>query len=313
MSAASNAFGTAKSSSGVAKPDSAAEAGLMAMDGMSSTPNPAIAMFYFFVVTAIYCIITIFLGSSDAMQKVVMKACYILAVIVGEYFINLRLSFQLCGTYQWQTILFITIIPWLLIFGVMHLFLTMFPGWLAPFSNTFGYLVVKLMGLPDLMKELKPENSPDPKAFQAIDSLMNDPSLLINQYSPESKQTKPDPSDPDGIKIIETRPIFNGVWESLKASGVIKNNFLNTKDHDKMRDKLYKYVEMKYTISELIWNLLAGGLVTSVSYNYIIGIGCAKSPELMKRNHEAYKVAQKQKLDNNELKQANSPNYRQSQ
>ena len=59
------------------------------------------------------------------------------------------------------------------------------------------------MGLPDLMKEIKPENSPDAQAFQAIDSLMRDPSLLINQYSPESIKTINDPSDPLGIKMIE--------------------------------------------------------------------------------------------------------------
>ena len=111
--------------------------------------------FFFFIVTAIYCIINIFIGGGNTMQKIIMKACYIIIVVIGEYFINLNLSYQMCKVYQWQTILFITIVPWLLIFGVMHLFLTMFPGWLSPFSNTFGYLVVKLMGLPELMKLIK--------------------------------------------------------------------------------------------------------------------------------------------------------------
>lgn len=279
------------------------------IDKLTSTPNPAVAMIYFFIVTAVYCIITIFMGGSNGMQKIIMKSCYMLAIVVGEYFINLNLSYQMCKVYQWQTILFITIIPWLLIFAVMHLFLSMFPGWLSPFSNTFGYLVVKLMGLPDLMKELKPEKSPDAQAFQAISSLMNDPSLLINQYSPESIKDIPDPSDSTGVKLIQTRPIFNGVWESLKASGVIKQ-FDNIKENDKNRDKLYKYVDMKYTISELIWNLLAGGLVTSVSYNYIIGIGCAKSAEQIKQQHDAYQAAQKHKIATNAIKQDNEPNYR---
>ena len=310
MSAAGNAFAASKTAAGSSGSGSKDASSLM--DNISSTPNPAIAMIYFFIVTCVYCIITIFLGGGDPMQKIIMKACYILAVVVGEYFINLKLSFQMCKVYQWQTILFITIIPWLLIFGVMHLFLTMFPGWLAPFSNTFGYLVVKLMGLPDLMKVLQPENVADPKAFQAIDSLTNDPSLLINQYSPEAKKDVKDPNDPTGIKMIKTRKTFDKIWESLKNSGVIKNTFLNVKEHDQSRDKLYNYVEMKYTISELVWNLLAGGLVTSVSYNYIIGIGCAKSAEQIKEKHDAYRAAQKNKLDNNQLQQANSPNYRQS-
>ena len=276
----------------------------------SSTPNPALAMLYFFIVTAVYCIINVFIGGGNTMQKVIMKACYILVVVVGEYFINLNLSYQMCKVYQWQTILFITFVPWLLIFGVMHLFLTMFPGWLSPFSNTFGYLVVKLMGLPDLMKEIKSVKPSDPEAFQAISSLVSDPSLLINQYSPESVKDVNDPNDPSGTKLIQIRPIFNGVWETLKKSGVISNFDGDIKKSDKYRDKLYKYVDMKYTISELIWNLLAGGLVTSVSYNYIIGIGCTKSAEQMKERHDAYEAAQKRKIENKEIKQANEPNYR---
>ena len=278
--------------------------------GDSSTPNPALALLYFFGVTAIYCIINIFIGGGNTMQKVIMKACYMLVVIIGEYFINLNLSFQMCKVYQWQAILFITIIPWLLIFGVMHLFLTMFPGWLSPFSNTFGYLVVKLMGLPDLMKEIKSVKPGDPEAFQAISSLVNDPSLLINQFSPENVKDIPDPSDPNGIKLIPIRPKFNEIWNNLKKSQIVKDFEGDTKESDKYRDKLYKYVDMKYTISELIWNLLAGGLVTSVSYNYIIGIGCTKSAEQMKERRDAYQAAQKKKIADKTIQQANDPKYR---
>jgi hypothetical protein len=278
--------------------------------GGSSTPNPALALLYFFGVTAIYSIINIFIGGGNTMQKVIMKACYMLIVIIGEYFINLNLSFQMCRVYQWQAILFITIIPWLLIFGVMHLFLTMFPGWLSPFSNTFGYLVVKLMGLPDLMKEIKSLKPGDPAAFQAISSLVNDPSLLINQFSPENVTDIPDPSDPTGIKLMPTRPKFNSTWNDLKKAQIVQDFDGDTKQSDKYRDKLYKYVDMKYTISELIWNLLAGGLVTSVSYNYIIGIGCTKSAQQMKERRDAYQAAQKKKIANKTIQQANDPNYR---
>ena len=277
----------------------------------SEKPDPLIPLLYFFVITCIYCIITIVMGGSNSMQKIIMKSCYILAVIVGEYFLNLKLTFHMCKVYQWESTLFITIVPWLLIFGVMHLFLSMFPGWLSPFSNTFGYLAAKLMGLPDLMQELKTDKIQDPAAFQVINSLMNDPSLLINQYSPEDVKDIKDPSDPLGIKIIQTRPLFDGVWTNLKDSGLIKK-FDNIKDSDKYRDKLYKFVDMKYTISELIWNLLAGGLVTSVSYNYIIDIGCSKPAEEIKERHDAYQAAQKKKLADKTAKQENDPAYRQS-
>jgi hypothetical protein len=275
----------------------------------TSTPNPAVAILFFFIITAIYCIISIFMSTGSAVQKVVMRACYILCIIIGEYFINLNLSFSMCGVYQWQAILFITIVPWLLIFGVLQLFLTMFPGWLSPFSNTFGYLVAKLMGLPDLMKEIIAPKTNDTQ--QAIIGLLSDPSLLINQFSTEAVVDLP--ADANG-KIEQIRETFDNAWKELQEASIIKKEFDDDKDksvekNKKNRDKLYKFVEMKYSIAEFVWNILAGTLVTSVSYNYIIGIGCQKSAQQMKQNHDAYQAAQKQKVLNNAKFQANQPNY----
>jgi len=41
-----------------------------------------------------------------------------------------------------------------MIFGILNLLLLTLPGWLAPFSNTFGYAIAKLAGLSDLMNEI---------------------------------------------------------------------------------------------------------------------------------------------------------------
>ena len=45
-----------------------------------------------------------------------------------------------------------TIIPWIIIFGVMNIDLIIFPGWVSPFANTFGYGAMNLLGLKDLLK-----------------------------------------------------------------------------------------------------------------------------------------------------------------
>ena len=44
-----------------------------------------------------------------------------------------------------------TIIPWVLIFGVINIILIIFPGWISPFANTFGYGVMNLLGLKQLL------------------------------------------------------------------------------------------------------------------------------------------------------------------
>ena len=255
-----------------------------------------------------------------------MKAAYLICVMVGEFFINLNLSGSLCGNYQWQSAMFITVIPWLFIFGVIQLFLTVFPGWLSPFSNTFGYLVVKLMGLSSVMRDITVKNTGGSGAaksevFQTITNLISDPSLLINQFSSEpmieilGDDGKPIPirdiNNKETGKVEKHRPMFEAAWANLQESGIIKKNGEGSPPADDKRNKtkFYNFIEMKYTISELIWNLLTGFLVTSVSYNYIINTGCENSAELMKQKHNAYEAAAKKKAAENANFQANQPNY----
>jgi hypothetical protein len=304
-----------------------ATAGASTTGSVGSTPNPAAAMLYFFIVTVIYCIISIFLGDGNSGQKVVMKIGYLICVMIGEFFINLNLSGTLCGEYQWQSAMLITLVPWLFIFGVIQLFLSVFPGWLSPFSNTFGYLVVKLMGLSSTMKEITVKDTQGSGAeksevFRIITELINDPSLLINQFKSEAQVDVIDPAtdkpklelDKNGNstgKYIKHRPEFEAAWKNLQDSGIIKKDGEGSPpaDDKKNKKRFYNYVEMKATISELIWNLLTGMLVTSVSYNYIINTGCKKSAALMKKKHDDYQAAQKKKIQANSKFQANQPNY----
>ena len=286
----------------------------MTESSVQKVPNPAAAMLFFFLITTFYCIIGIFMGGNDPKTKIIMKICYILFVIVGEFFINLNLSSAMCGVSQWRSTFTITLVPWLVIFGVLHVCLELFPGWMSPFSNTFGYLVAKLMGLPELMKEIiVPQAEGDVE--RAILSVTADDSILVNQFSPEGiKEVPNDDKRPGAPPLKKIRPIFDAAWEKMQKAGVIKPNeqMGDPKQAEQNRKDLYKFVDMKYTISEYVWNMLTGFLVTSVSYNYILNAGCEKSAEQMKKQHDDYRAAQKKKIDNNEIKQANEPQYRQS-
>lgn len=266
-------------------------------------PNPLAAITFFFIVTSIYCIFSIFMQSDSLM----MKSGYILFVIIGQYFINLNLSQTLCGIRQWNSVLYITIIPWIMIFVVLHSFLYLFPGWMTPFSNTFGYLVARLMGLPDLMDKILAPIDND-KTNQALLNVSNDSSILINQFMPESFTTEIDENNNEK----KVRKKFDNAWDKLKV-GKILNIPENTTDdpnkEKKLKDKLYGFVHMKYCISEYVWNILTGFLVTSVSYNYILNNGCRKSPKEMENRYKKYK----EETDKREMEKAalaaKQPNY----
>jgi hypothetical protein len=289
-------------------------------------PNPMMAIFFFFIVTTIYCVLSIFIMDSNI--RFVAKVCYMLFVITGEYFINLNVSESMCGVRQWKSSFFVTIIPWFLIFGVLHLFLALFPGWLSPFSNTFGYLVAKLMGLPDLMKDLLVDVNPNgSEASRALESVRTDNALLINElYAESGKIAKMESTDPvtREKKIVDKKdefgaPIwerqgFKTAWDKLADGQIIKPEYKSgkTKEGDILMNKLYFFVQMKFTIAEYIWNLLAGFLVTSISYNYIINTGCAKSPKEMKQRYDKYEADQDTKHNKKQDDTANQPTYVQS-
>ena len=312
-------------------------------DESESTPNPLMAMIFFFIVTSIYCVISILIA--DEHQRIIAKVCYMIFVVIGEYFINLTLSRQMCGIVQWKTTMFITLIPWVMIFGVLHLFLIMFPGWSTPFANTFGYLVAKLMGLPDLMKKILVEkidvagtsDTSNAEAARALESVRTDNSLFINElYAESGKQImqKTDPITKKGLfedngepvraktdepsitykvdgKMIKERPIFDKAWNKLLSSGIIKKpegDYTKVMS-EKGKESLYHFVQMKYTISEYVWNLLTGFLVTSISYNYIINTGCAKSPTEMKDRYDKYEAEEDKRKKDKEAEEAKKPNY----
>jgi hypothetical protein len=273
----------------------------------TTTPDPAAAMLFFFIVTSIHCVIGILMGGGTTMQNIIMKLSYILFVIIGEYFINLNLSNSMCGVKQWRSTLFITIVPWLLIFGTMQLFVTIFPGWMSPFSNTFGYMVAKLMGLPELMKLIvMPQGTGDVE--RALLSVTTDDSLLINQFSTENVI---ETTDKNGVRSKE-RPIFDKAWKSLQDAGIINKFATDAKENESYRKKLYKFVEMKYTISDYVWNMLTGLLVTSVSYNYIVNTGCEQSAKDMIDRYNAYEASERSKRSKKNSFDQNQPSYKPS-
>lgn len=290
----------------------------------TSLPNPMMAILFFFIVTSIYCVLSLFI--MDSMQRMIAKACYVIIIVIGQYFINLNLTESMCGTRQWQSSFITTIFPWFFIFGIMHLFLALFPGWKSPFSNTFGYLATKLMGLPDLMKEILIDVSADgPEASRALDNVKTDHSLLINELHEESVKTlQVEKTDKYGAKTMVdklgidgkpemARPKFKVAWDKLVKGNIIKPEFKSgTPNGDRYMDKLYFFVQMKFTIAEYVWNILTGFLVTSISYNAIINSACAQSPEKMRQNYEQYKANEDKREKDKTQRQDNDPDYVQS-
>lgn len=209
---------------------------------------------------------------------------YILAVVIGEYTINLKAANSSCSSSNFTTALISTFVPWVLIFGLLNVILMIFPGWLTPFSNTIGYLIVKLMGLEKLISEIfKPSDyyknvnkSKDLIPLQeALGHIYSDKALLINEVTPDN---------------------LNDFWKNMAP--LIRDT---AKSNEELKDKFYKLLRLKELVSEFMWYILTGALVTSISYNYITNRPCSISADAMKELHDKHQEEEMDKhLDNND-------------
>ena len=260
---------------------------------MASNNSATTGLIVFLILTLIYFIAryNLKMGQSDTIYTII----YYLGVVVSQYFINLSAISSKCGTTNYYLAFMVTLVPWIFIFGLLNIMLTQFPGWKAPFSNTFGYLIVSAAGAKNLLidhilkadfvKKLTPKSDSDvsttsssdesrngrqggggmeSSANEAIQHIYSDPSLLINEITPDN---------------------YDQFWGKMKS--------LFKSDASQYKGDLYKLVELKDLVSEGIWYMLTGSLITSISNNYIMSGDCGTSAEDMKKRHDDYEKTMK--------------------
>ena len=253
-------------------------------------PNPGISLLFFFIVTTVLFIAKLFMlpkqlkGQGNTMN-IIMLCIYLFLLIIGNYFINMSTTSALCGgTPQWGTTFIITLLPWILIFAVINMLLIVYPGWLIPFSNTIGYFGAKIGGLNDLFNDhiLKPRldikeeeekigGKSNLQIAKALQQIYGNETLLINEI----------PRDGDNEQ--EQIQHFKDFITSMSKIGIFKKNI-----DEGVQLQLYNLLKIKDIVAEYIWYLLSGFLVTSISYNYIVNVGCTYSAKQMKTSYDKY-------------------------
>lgn len=227
-----------------------------------------IAMFIFTSVSFVNVIAKYFIArDNNVVQLRMLMIAFISFVFVSQFFLNYMATSQLCGKGQPKIALLNTFIPWLFIFGSIVFLLEMFPGWKSPFSNTFGYLVVVLMGINGIFLEMMPKGSSN----KMIEAIYNDKSILINEFTPSN---------------------FQDLYEKNLREGIF------TSDAKKYKTQFLNMVRLKDYVAEFVWYVLAGGLIIAISYNSMSGAKCFKDAETMKKEHrkwEAEKNREEQK------------------
>ena len=230
--------------------------------------------FMFFCLTFIYSIIRY--KVTDSKLGAIWGIAYFIILIISFYFINLSITKKTCGTPQVGTAFIVTFIPWLFVFVVLGILLQVFPGWLAPFSNTFGYLFAKLAGLSTIInKIIAPKVQTDTNnraAAQALQQIYGDSSLIINQL---------------------TESNFDNFWAKMSAAKLF------TSDANQYKDKLLKLIRLKNVVAETLWALLAGNVAISISNSYIANTSCKQSAKEMMERHNQFESEKLETVDMN--------------
>lgn len=268
--------------------------------------SSSVAIFFFLAVFGAY---SYYKHTKKGVLSGGITFLFFLVLITGEYFINLAMSKDICGFDQEKTALIATVLPWFLVLGVLKAALVVFPGWLSPFSNTFGYIFVSAVtDLKDVFNniltpqfDLAPESQKNPSVMsggggqsggagdssgslqntadipadeiknkrdigRALEQIYTDQSILLNELNLDN---------------------LDRFWDSFKESRLIRPS-AKVEDLEKIRT----FLIMKSIVGEFIWLVLCGLLVVSISYNYILNMGCSFTPEQQKIRAQVLKESQ---------------------
>jgi hypothetical protein len=200
-------------------------------------PGSGLPLLIFSVITTIYYVIKYNLDDSNSMDTVYFLM-YIMILVITHFFLNLNTSRALCGSNQWETTFYVTVGPWIIIFGFLYIGLKTFPSWLMPFSNTIGYGVALLAGLSETTENLfkKTENASSKDEIGFLEKIYTDKSLIINEIT------------------INNFPNF---WENMKGlfRDEVKNDATNTVKKTLL--KLVKLKEAEFIASRVFFEVVA--------------------------------------------------------
>lgn len=259
----------------------------------STIPNPGISILFFLIITTILLVLKIVLLPSNNLDdftktntvQLIILIVYVLLLLIGNYLINISITTELCGgTPQWGTSLIVTVLPWIVIFGILNAILIIFPGWLIPFSNTFGYFVVGFFGLNNIFN--KDIISDKENMIESLDGTQQENGLQIGKalqqiYGNKSLLINEIPRE--GADEQEKIDNFQKFFETMKKLNIFKTDIEPT-----TQVTIYKLLKIKDYIAEYIWFILAGILVSSITYNYIVNVGCSFSSAKMKNAYDKY-------------------------
>jgi hypothetical protein len=224
-------------------------------------------------------------------------AIYLLLVMVIQFMFNVSIISSTCGgniTENMGAAGVLTFLPWTLIFGVLIIILTVYPGFKSAFSDVIGYywvsgsanqIITELLVDPKIQKKMNEDVTSTPEQKEAmltaadtIIKICGNTAILINQIVPDN---------------------FQSYWNILKPLLKPKYQFDN-EETSNIRNKLFEIVVTRDNIGEAMWYIYTGLLLTSLVQLKMVTRGCISNPETMEKNYQNFKDAEQKAKDEKE-------------
>jgi hypothetical protein len=225
-------------------------------------------------------------------------AIYLLLVMVIQFMVNSSIISSTCGgniTENMGAAGVLTFLPWTLIFGVIIVILTIYPGFKSAFSDVVGYfwvsssankVITELLVDPKIQKKMDEDTTSTPQQKEAmmtaadtIIKICGNTSVLINQIVPSN---------------------FQSYWNILTP--LLKPKYqTENPDTEKIRNELFEIVVTRDNVGEAMWYIYTGLLLTSLVQLKITTRGCVSNPKTMEENYQKFKDAEQQAKDQKAL------------
>ena len=225
-------------------------------------------------------------------------AIYLLLVMVIQFMVNASIISSTCGgniTENMGAAGVLTFLPWTLIFGVLIVILTVYPGFKSAFSDVIGYfwvsssankVITELLVDPKIQKKMDEDATSTPEQKEAmmtaadtIIKICGNTSVLINQIVPSN---------------------FQSYWNILTP--LLKPKYqTDNPDTEKIKNELFEIVVTRDNVGESMWYMYTGLLLTSLVQLKMTTRGCVSNPKTMEENYQKFKDAEQKAKDQKEL------------
>ena len=229
-------------------------------------------------------------------------AIYLLLVMVIQFMFNVSIISSTCGgniTENMGAAGVLTFLPWTLIFGVLIIILTVYPGFKSAFSDVIGYywvsssanqIITELLVDPKIQKKMDQDINSTPEQKEAmltaadtIIKICGNTAVLINQIVPSN---------------------FQSYWNILTP--LLKPKYqIDNEETSNIRNKLFEIVVTRDNIGEAMWYIYTGLLLTSLVQLKMTTRGCVSNPKTMEENYQKFKDAE-QKAKNEKIAATNT-------